>query len=109
MFDSFDKHYFLIRLANKRKPPKQFDESEDSDYVSEPIKKKHQESEEEFAPKTKVKRRVQVKPELQDNGTKKKKEGQDVWVEVFLESEEKWISVDVVSGRVHCVQELAVN
>lgn len=101
--------FWYFRLANKRKPPKPTDESEDSDYVPEPIKKKHQENEDDFVPKTKVKRRVQVKPELQDNGTKKKKDGQDVWVEVFLESEEKWISVDVVSGRVHCVQEIAVN
>lgn len=100
---------FRIRLANKRKPSKQTDETEDSDYMPEPIKKKHQDSDDDFAPKTKVKRRVQVKPELQDNGPKKKKDGQDVWVEVFLECEEKWISVDVVSGRVHCVQEIAVN
>ncbi|KAG8222346.1 hypothetical protein J437_LFUL001333 [Ladona fulva] len=38
--------------------------------------------------------------------TSKKKEGIDVWAEVFLEMEEKWISVDVPQGKVHCVVEL---
>ncbi|XP_047004382.1 DNA repair protein complementing XP-C cells homolog isoform X1 [Schistocerca americana] len=38
---------------------------------------------------------------------KKKKDGCDVWLEVFLESEEKWICVDVYHRQIHCVQELA--
>ncbi|PNF35257.1 hypothetical protein B7P43_G04796 [Cryptotermes secundus] len=37
---------------------------------------------------------------------KKKKDRCDVWSEVFLEEEEKWISVDVQSGKLHCVAEL---
>ncbi|XP_066261366.1 DNA repair protein complementing XP-C cells homolog [Euwallacea similis] len=92
------------RLASKRKSIQP--NSDDSDYLPEPIKKKHHDSEDDFVPKTKVKRRVQVKPELQDNGEKKKKEGNDVWVEVFLESEEKWICVDVAFGQVHCIKEI---
>jgi len=38
-----------------------------------------------------------------------KKIGQDVWVEVFLEAEEKWITVDVIRQKVHCVQLLQVS
>ncbi|XP_049837744.1 DNA repair protein complementing XP-C cells homolog isoform X2 [Schistocerca gregaria] len=38
---------------------------------------------------------------------KKKKDQCDVWLEVFLESEEKWICVDVYHQQIHCVQELA--
>jgi hypothetical protein len=40
---------------------------------------------------------------------KKKKNHCDVWSEVFLEEEEKWISVDVQSGQLHCVAELHVS
>ncbi|XP_046394535.1 DNA repair protein complementing XP-C cells homolog [Ischnura elegans] len=36
----------------------------------------------------------------------RKRDGVDVWAEVFLEMEEKWISVDVPNGKVHCVVEL---
>ncbi|XP_049791497.1 DNA repair protein complementing XP-C cells homolog isoform X1 [Schistocerca nitens] len=38
---------------------------------------------------------------------KKKKDGCDMWLEVFLESEEKWICMDVYHRQIHCVQELA--
>ncbi|XP_066149053.1 DNA repair protein complementing XP-C cells homolog [Euwallacea fornicatus] len=92
------------RLASKRKSTQL--NSDDSDYLPEPIKKKHHDSEDDFMPKTKVKRRVQVKPELQDNGEKKKKQGNDIWVEVFLDCEEKWICVDIAFGQVHCIKEI---
>lgn len=39
---------------------------------------------------------------------KKKKVGTDVWAEVFLESEEKWISVDLSRGRIHCIDQIQV-
>jgi hypothetical protein len=42
-------------------------------------------------------------------GTQKKKNCCDGWSEVFLEEEEKWISVDVQSGKLHCVAELHVS
>ncbi|XP_071453015.1 DNA repair protein complementing XP-C cells [Hetaerina americana] len=41
-----------------------------------------------------------------ESSKSKKKDGVDVWAEVFLEMEEKWISVDVPNGKVHCVVEL---
>ncbi|XP_075234735.1 DNA repair protein complementing XP-C cells homolog [Lycorma delicatula] len=37
---------------------------------------------------------------------KKKKNATDEWAEVYLEAEEKWISVDLVSGKIHCAQHL---
>ncbi|XP_021913574.1 DNA repair protein complementing XP-C cells homolog isoform X2 [Zootermopsis nevadensis] len=46
-----------------------------------------------------------------DSGTSRvgkgaKKKHCDIWTEVFLEEEEKWISVDVQSGKLHCVSQL---
>ena len=46
----------------------------------------------------------------EDAQKKKKKKNQcDVWTEVFLEEEEKWISVDVQRGKLHCIAELHVS
>lgn len=39
----------------------------------------------------------------------KKKVKNDFWVEVFLEMEEKWFSVDVISQRLHCIKEIYVS
>ncbi|PSN56147.1 hypothetical protein C0J52_03340 [Blattella germanica] len=42
-----------------------------------------------------------------DGKTKKKvRKGYDVWTEVFLEEEERWISVDVATAKLLCVEEL---
>lgn len=38
-----------------------------------------------------------------------KRIGVDYWVEIFLEEEEKWISVDLTKGRVHCVHKIYVS
>jgi hypothetical protein len=83
-------------------------DGDDSDYAPEAVKKKRRESEDDFSPKVKVKRRVQVKPETEDEKLRKK-QGVDMWAEVFLENEEKWISVDVFKAQVHCVNELHVS
>ncbi|ODN02316.1 DNA repair protein [Orchesella cincta] len=42
-------------------------------------------------------------------GTLAVKLGQDMWVEVFLREEERWISVDVHSSKFICDKELEVN
>nr|XP_022911361.1 DNA repair protein complementing XP-C cells homolog isoform X1 [Onthophagus taurus]XP_022911416.1 DNA repair protein complementing XP-C cells homolog isoform X1 [Onthophagus taurus] len=63
---------------------------------------------------TKVKRRVPMKKDLveiekkkaEDKEKLKKSKEINVWVEVFAEAEEKWISVDVIKGQVHCVKEI---
>ncbi|XP_050530386.1 DNA repair protein complementing XP-C cells [Daktulosphaira vitifoliae] len=39
------------------------------------------------------------------NDTLKNKKN-DFWVEVFLEMEEKWFSVDVINKRLHCIKEI---
>ncbi|XP_015599337.1 DNA repair protein complementing XP-C cells homolog [Cephus cinctus] len=39
------------------------------------------------------------------NPTKMKK-GQDVWAEVYVESEESWICVSVLEKKIHCVTEI---
>ncbi|KAJ8963833.1 hypothetical protein NQ314_005348 [Rhamnusium bicolor] len=114
------KHIDSSKKVKERKPA--LDETDsDSDYMPQPIKKKHHDSDSDidyFVPKPKVKKRVSL--QRNQPGTKiissdsdfdksGKKKGNDVWVEVFLESEEKWISVDIVQGQVHCVKELYVR
>lgn len=56
--------------------------------------------------KQKDRRVLSSDEEPQSNERKRKKVGSDYWAEVFLEAEEKWISVDVIHGKVHCVQQL---
>lgn len=115
------KHIDRGRLVRKREKS-YADIDSDSDYAPEPIKKKHHDSDSErdFVPKMKVKKRIRVKKEgsalkvipsesdLDESG-KKKNKGINVWVEVFLEAEEKWITADVVRGQVHCVNEIYVS
>lgn len=86
--------------------------NEDSDYTPPKVRKLIS-SENEFKNDVKVKRRVPPKSELNKSDTNKKEDkkkiGTDLWVEVFVEAEEKWISVDVVKGQIHCVKELHVS
>ncbi|XP_017776815.1 PREDICTED: DNA repair protein complementing XP-C cells homolog [Nicrophorus vespilloides] len=91
-----------------RKVKKSYVEESDSDFASEPVIKKKKNSD------VKVKRRVLPKQQLKEQEekaktekeTKKQKIGLDIWIEVFLEAEEKWISADVVNGKIHCVKDL---
>lgn len=39
----------------------------------------------------------------------KRKPGIDYWAEVYIESEQKWISVDIFSGKVDCPNEISVR
>ena len=39
----------------------------------------------------------------------KKKSPEDIWVEVYVESEESWISVSITTGKIHCVNEIYVS
>lgn len=119
---SEQKQIDRTRKVKKRSIP--YDDSDsDSDYAPEPVKKKYHDSDSDndyFVPKTKIKKRIRVKKEgtalkvissdsdLDESG-KKKKKGVNVWVEVFLEDEEKWISADIVKGQVHCVNEIYVS
>lgn len=100
-------------------------ESEDSDYApEEPVVKKRRstkrkDSEDDFKAKKNVrkpsssskidKRVLSTDSDEREDDKKKVKNGNDIWVEVFLEAEEKWICVDVVKGRVHCISELYVS
>ncbi|KAF5280873.1 hypothetical protein FQR65_LT03022 [Abscondita terminalis] len=98
-----EKDISQSKLAKNRRSKSQSDE--DSDYAPEPIEKKYRSDDEFLEEKLKVKRRVKPKSQVNEPVEKVKK-GHDVWVEVFLEAEEKWISVDVVKGAVHCVNGL---
>ncbi|XP_057368952.1 DNA repair protein complementing XP-C cells homolog [Daphnia carinata] len=39
----------------------------------------------------------------------KRKKTIDIWMEVYLEQEEQWMSVDVISGQIHCDRNLERN
>ncbi|KAK4884025.1 hypothetical protein RN001_000296 [Aquatica leii] len=97
-----EKERGRAKLAKSRKSKKMSDD--DSDYAPEAVQKKYHSDEEFLEEKVKVKRRVN--PKGASEPEEKKKKGDDVWIEVFLEAEEKWISVDVVKGAVHCVSGL---
>ncbi|XP_067000076.2 DNA repair protein complementing XP-C cells homolog [Anabrus simplex] len=80
-------------------------ENGDSDFEPEEQKVRKRTS----GPSTKkVDRKVLSSDTDEGEGDKKvsRKQGCDVWTEVYLEAEETWISVDVPRGKVHCVQEL---
>jgi hypothetical protein len=47
-----------------------------------------------------------------DDDTKKKKQGMDVWVEVYSEIDKKWFTVDLFKGKegmVNCVDHICVS
>lgn len=93
----------------------QTNDDDDSDYYPEAVKKKAHDSGDEFIEKPKVKRRIPTRKDIEskvsssDSDADGKKKGVDVWAEVFLEAEEKWISVDVIRKQVHCVNEIYVS
>lgn len=78
-------------------------------------KKEPTSSDDDFSPVSKPaggKKKLDRRVLSSDDDTKfdsGKKRGQDVWLEVFLEAEEKWISVDIIRQKVHCIQFLYVS
>ncbi|XP_014211733.1 DNA repair protein complementing XP-C cells [Copidosoma floridanum] len=56
-----------------------------------------------FAFESKNKRKL-ISSDDESSGSDKK--GYNVWVEVYLESEESWISVSVLDQKIHCVSQL---
>lgn len=88
--DDDDDDSFLPPKKSKKTPnksPKKSPESKTSNKINRKVLST--DSEGDYAPE---------KPE--------KRKGLDVWCEVFLEAEEKWISVDIVNKRYHCVEKL---
>lgn len=43
-----------------------------------------------------------------NNSTTEKKNTMDVWVEVYSEEEDQWITIDLFKTKVHCVDILRV-
>ena len=117
------------RKSSKKDNRKTSQNNSDSDF--EPVLKKSSDmkqieneassdSENDFEPKKIVPKRTALgntvdrrvlSSDSSSGDTKKRKNKKciDVWTEVFLEEEEKWISVDVSTARVHCVAELHVS
>ena len=34
---------------------------------------------------------------------------QDIWAEIYLDSEESWICVNIMDEKIHCITEIYVN
>lgn len=113
------------QTASSIKEEEKSDSDSDQSCKFETIESADSNSEDDFKPKKVTKKRKSSDGRLlhrgalaSDVGTcidgedaqkKKKKNRCDVWTEVFLEEEEKWISVDVQRGKVHCIAELHVS
>lgn len=97
-----------IRRKSAEKPVKYLETDDDSDFEDEKPDPKSK-SNKRKSPVTKA-----AKPSKKIISTdsdeefkleevpRRKKHSSDVWLEVYLEQEEQWISVDVPSGKVHC-------
>ncbi|XP_053696724.1 DNA repair protein complementing XP-C cells homolog [Sabethes cyaneus] len=48
----------------------------------------------------------ECKPHPNESAAAKSKSSVNVWIEVYAEEEEQWIPVDVVSGKVHCLENI---
>nr|XP_023026812.1 DNA repair protein complementing XP-C cells homolog [Leptinotarsa decemlineata]XP_023026813.1 DNA repair protein complementing XP-C cells homolog [Leptinotarsa decemlineata] len=101
------------KLTNKRKSG-YGDSDYDSDFMPELEKRKHLDPESKLSvPKTKkigVIRGIKHTENVSDIKSKtpnKNKLNVDVWVEVYLETEKKWIAADIITGQVDCVSELS--
>ncbi|XP_047522942.1 DNA repair protein complementing XP-C cells homolog isoform X1 [Pieris napi] len=86
------------------------EESEDSDYLTvESPKRRRSNSSDEFkpskiSPKPGTSRKVDRRVFSTDDEIPQDKI--NVWCEVFVEELEQWVAVDVVRGKVHCVNEI---
>ncbi|XP_012250520.2 DNA repair protein complementing XP-C cells homolog isoform X1 [Athalia rosae] len=83
---------------------------EDADYKEKTVAKRQVKS----APRnsSKVRKLVSSSDEefdIKNSKPKKTKNTKDIWVEVYVESEENWISVSVSDGKIHCTAELYKN
>jgi len=114
------------QTASTIKEDEKSDSDSDQSYKFETRESADSNSENDFKPKKVTKKRKSSDGRLLHRGVlasaagthidgedaerkKKKKNRCDVWTEVFLEEEEKWISVDVQRGKVHCIAELHVS
>ncbi|KAI4468325.1 dna repair protein xp-c / rad4 [Holotrichia oblita] len=109
---SEEKQLQRSKLVKHKRMSKSYSDS-DGDYIPKSARKMS--AEDDFKEKSvTVKRRIPMKKDLIEieknkqakKEEEKKKKGVNVWIEVFAEAEEKWISVDVVKGQVHCIKEI---
>ncbi|KAI4468316.1 dna repair protein xp-c / rad4 [Holotrichia oblita] len=112
---SEEKQLQRSKLVKHKRMSKSYSDS-DGDYIPKSARKMS--AEDDFKEKSvTVKRRIPMKKDLIEieknkqakKEEEKKKKGVNVWIEVFAEAEEKWISVDVVKGQVHCIKEIYVR
>lgn len=98
------------KMKQKCKKRKQAsDEDWDSDFDTSEIKLKGPKSLSSQRNKKSGKRKSTDGDGDGGGGKKRKTEGLVEWAEVYVEEEEKWICVDVVRGKIHCIPEIEVR
>lgn len=114
-FDSTDEEVEFVEITPKRKI-KAIANPKSSDFTKKKIvscKPKGVDSDVDFElskPSTSKKKSLDRRVLSSDeDSSSSRKIGNDFWVEVFLEAEEKWISVDLKKKKVHCIQQLYVS
>lgn len=114
-FDSTDEEVEFVEITPKRKI-KAIANPKSSDFTKKKIascKPKSVDSDVDFElskPSTSKKKSLDRRVLSSDeDSSSSRKIGTDFWVEVFLEAEEKWISVDLKKKKVHCIQQLYVS
>ncbi|XP_043259164.1 DNA repair protein complementing XP-C cells homolog [Colletes gigas] len=73
------------------------------------LKEKFIDTKKEIAQSSKTSKTINRKllsSDSEDEELNKKKKSQDIWVEVYLESEESWICVSIMDEKIHCVAEV---
>ena len=89
------------RRKSAEKPVKYLEPDDDSDFEEEKPKRKSAATK-AAKPSKKIISTDSDDEEFKLEVPRRKKHSSDVWLEVYLEQEEQWISVDVPSGKVHC-------
>ncbi|CAK9806283.1 DNA repair protein complementing XP-C cells homolog [Anthophora plagiata] len=75
------------------------------------VARKFWNSDEEKSPKRSAKKpkknnKKLISSDSEDNETSSTKKTQDIWAEIYLESEESWICASVMDEKIHCVTEI---
>ncbi|XP_043269191.1 DNA repair protein complementing XP-C cells homolog [Venturia canescens] len=71
-----------------------------------PKKRKIIHSKKSDSPRVSIDRRVLSSDEEESSEIVDAKGAQNVWIEVYVESEESWISISVPDNKIHCVSEI---
>jgi xeroderma pigmentosum group C-complementing protein len=96
------------KITSKRSQESSSDEYEEPSSDDSEIPEKNKISIKKENQAQKESRKI-ISTDSEGDALAKKKRNTDVWMEVYLEQEEQWMSVDVISGQIHCDRQLERN